>query len=314
MLIDRRRSLGLMLGAGAAVSVCPLALAADQPPLISRAIPSSGERVPAIGLGTAATFSSMARGGDLASLRDAMRAMVDRGAAVIDTAPAYGESERVAGALARDLGITDRIFWATKVNVAVNGVADPEDALAQVEKSLRDIGVPRLDLVQVHNLADMAVHLEVLKSLKQQGRVRYIGATTTSKAQYPLLERSMRSEPLDFVGVDYSADNRTAERVILPLAARRGIAVMAYVPFGRTRLFRRVAGRALPDWAADFDAASWAQFFIKFVLGHPAVTVATPATSQASHMIDNIGGGMGRLPDEATRQRMARLVDALPPA
>ncbi|HEU0223894.1 MAG TPA: aldo/keto reductase [Steroidobacteraceae bacterium] len=314
MLIDRRRSLGLVLGAGAAVSVCPLALAADQPPLIRRAIPSSGERVPAIGLGTAATFSSKARAEDLAALRDVMRTMVDRGATVIDTAPVYGGSERVAGALARELGIADRIFWATKVNAAINGVADREAVIAQLERSFRHIGVPRLDLVQVHNLADVPVQLAVLKQLQKEGRVRYVGVTTTSKSQYAQLETLMRSEPLDFIGIDYAADNRSADRVILPLAAARGIAVMAYVPFGKTRLFRRVARLALPDWAADFDAATWAQFFIKFVLGHRAVTVVTPATSQAAHMIDNVGGGIGRLPDDATRERMAKFVDALPQA
>ena len=158
----------------------------------------------------------------------------------------------------------------------------------------------------------MPVQLGILKELKAAKRVRYIGVTSTNKSQYAELERVMREEPLDFIGVDYAVDNRSVEETILPLAIERKIAVMVYVPFGRTRLFQRVGERPLPDWAAEFDAASWAQFFIKFVLGHPAVTVVTPATSKARHMVDNLGGGTGGFPDEAMRGRMAALVDALP--
>ncbi|MGH8196566.1 MAG: aldo/keto reductase, partial [Steroidobacteraceae bacterium] len=167
--------------------------------------------------------------------------------------------------------------------------------------------------IQVHNLGDIAVKLGILKELKAAKRVAYIGVTSTNKEQYAELARVMREEPLDFIGVDYAVDNRDVEETILPLASARKIAVMVYVPFGRTRLFQRVGDRSLPSWAADFDAASWAQFFIKYVLGHPAVTVVTPATSQARHMIDNIGGGIGRLPDAATRRKMADLIDTLPP-
>ena len=164
----------------------------------------------------------------------------------------------------------------------------------------------------MHNLGDVPVQLGILKELKSARRVRYIGVTSTSKEQYGELARVMRAEPLDFIGVDYAVDNRSVEETILPLALERRIAVMVYVPFGRTRLFQRVGERPLPAWAADFDAASWAQFFIKYVLGHPAVTVVTPATSQSRHMQDNLGGGAGRLPDEATRRKMAAFADALP--
>jgi aryl-alcohol dehydrogenase-like predicted oxidoreductase len=156
------------------------------------------------------------------------------------------------------------------------------------------------------------VQLGILKELKAAKRVRYIGVTSTNKEQYGELARVMREEPIDFIGVDYAVDNRSAEESILPLAIERRIAVMVYVPFGRTRLFQRVGDRALPAWAAAFDAGSWAQFFIKYVLGHPAVTVVTPATSKTRHMADNLGGGAGRLPDEAMRRRMAEFVDALP--
>jgi len=171
-----------------------------------------------------------------------------------------------------------------------------------------------MDLIQVHNLGDIPTQLGILKEMKQEGHVRYIGVTSTSDSRYEDLAKVMRDEPLDFIGVDYAVDNRNVEEMILPLAADQGIGVLVYLPFGRTRLWQRVEGKELPEWAAEIDATTWAQFFIKYALSHPAVTVVTPATSQAKHMVDNIGGAVGRLPDEAMRQRMAELVDALPPA
>ena len=312
-MIDRRRWMGMAIGAALGFGT-RLAFAASPAPLIRRAIPSSGEKIPVIGLGSSATFRSVAEGEDVEGLRAVLAALIERGATVFDTAPSYGASEEVAGRLARELGITKKLFWATKVNVAPRGggAADPAAARAQVEASFRKFGVETMDLIQVHNLGDVPVQLGILKALKSAGRVRYIGVTSTSKEQYGELARVMRAEPLDFIGVDYAVDNRSVEETILPLALERKIAVMVYVPFGRTRLFQRVGDRPVPAWAADFDAASWAQFFIKYVLGHPAVTVVTPATSQPHHMADNLGGGIGRLPDEVTRRRMADFVDALP--
>lgn len=305
----------MTLAAGAALGLGQrLAIGSARGSLLSRPIPSSGELIPVVGLGSSATFQSVAQREDVASLRDVLAALVERGATVFDTAPSYGASEEVAGRLARELAITQKIFWATKVNVAPRGggAADSAAAKAQIEESFRRFGVAKMDLIQVHNLGDIPVQLGLLKDLKAAKRVRYIGVTSTNKAQYGELARVMREEALDFIGVDYAVDNRDVEDTILPLAIERRIAVMVYVPFGRTRLFQRVGDRPLPSWAADFDAASWAQFFIKYVLGHPAVTVVTPATSQARHMIDNIGGGIGRLPDAANRKRMAEFVDALP--
>ena len=312
-MIDRRRWMGMAIGAALGFGT-RLAFAASPAPLIRRAIPSSGEKIPVIGLGSSATFRSVAEGEDVEGLRAVLAALIERGATVFDTAPSYGASEEVAGRLARELGITKKLFWATKVNVAPRGggAADPAAARAQVEASFRKFGVETMDLIQVHNLGDVPVQLGILKALKSAGRVRYIGVTSTSKEQYGELARVMRAEPLDFIGVDYAVDNRSVEETILPLALERKIAVMVYVPFGRTRLFQRVGDRPVPAWAAEFDAASWAQFFIKYVLGHPAVTVVTPATSQPRHMADNLGGGIGRLPDEVTRRRMADFVDALP--
>jgi len=316
-MISRREWLGLTLGAGAALGLgSRLATAAGPAGLQARPIPSSGETIPVIGLGSSATFRDAAESEDATGLREVLAAMVERGATVFDTAPGYGASEAVSGRLARELGITKKLFWATKVNVAPRGGggADPAAARAQIEESFDRFGLDTMDLIQVHNLGDLPVQLGILKELKAAKRVRYLGVTSTSQGQYPELVRAMRNEPLDFIGVDYAVDNRDVEETILPLAAERRIAVMVYVPFGRTRLFQRVGDRALPDWAAEFDAASWAQFFLKYVLGHPAVTVVTPATSKVKHMLDNIGGGIGRLPDAATRRRMAAFIDALPAA
>jgi aryl-alcohol dehydrogenase-like predicted oxidoreductase len=282
--------------------------------LITRPIPSSGERLPVIGLGSSATFSQNAQKTDVAALREVMKVMIGHGAKVFDTAPSYGASEQVAGRIASQASLTNQIFWATKVNVAGgNGRADPAAGKAQIETSFHRLKKAKIDLIQVHNLGDVATQLGILKDLKSKGRVRYIGVTTTLSQQYGELVKIMKTQPLDFIGVNYAIDDREVEKIILPLARDRKIGVLAYAPFGRTRLFRRVGKRPVPDWAAEFDAKTWAQFFLKFVVSHPSVTVATPATSQAKNMLDNIGGGVGRLPDECTRQRMAALVAALPP-
>ncbi|HEX6924809.1 MAG TPA: aldo/keto reductase [Longimicrobiaceae bacterium] len=316
-MLNRRQWLGRTLGMSAALTLDLRWLESlTQGELLTRAIPSSGERLPLVGLGSSATFSQVARSEDYSALREVLKALVDNGGKVFDTAPGYGASEEVAGTIARELGITDRIFWATKVNAAGRGGgrADPAAARAQIQTSFDRIGKSPIDLIQVHNLSDVPTHLAVLKELKEQGRVRYIGVTSTSDRQYGELESIMRNEPIDFIGVDYAIDNRNVEETILPLAQERKIGVLVYLPFGRSRLWSRVEGREVPEWAAEFDATTWAQFFIKFVAAHPAVTVVTPATSQARHMIDNLGAARGRLPDEATRRRMIELVESLPQA
>jgi aryl-alcohol dehydrogenase-like predicted oxidoreductase len=317
-MITRREWLGLTLGASAALTLNPslLRALAARHGVLTRPIPSTGEELPLIGLGSSATFSQVARSEDVSALREVLRALVDHGGTVFDTAPSYGASEEVAGGIARELGITDRVFWATKVNVVSRGEssADPAAARAQIEDSFRKLHTDVIDLIQVHNLADVPTQLGILKELKGEGRVRYIGVTTTSAQRYGDLADVMRNEPIDFIGVDYAIDNRRVEETILPLAAERDIAVMVYLPFGRARLWNRVAGRDVPEWAAEFGAGSWAQFFLKFIAAHPAVTVITPATSQARHMVDNMGAAMAPLPDEDTRRRMIQLVDSLPEA
>jgi aryl-alcohol dehydrogenase-like predicted oxidoreductase len=316
-MITRREWLGMALGSGAALALDPRTLMAlAKEPLLTRAIPSSGEMLPLVGLGSSATFAQVARGEDTAALREVLRTMVEHGGTVFDTAPGYGASEEVAGALAQELGITERIFWATKLNVAPRGggSADPAAARAQFETSFRRIGKPAIDLVQVHNMGDIATQLPILREYREEGRIRYLGVTTTFEPQYAHLVDVMRNEPIDFIGTDYAVDNRHAEEVILPLAQERGIGVLVYMPFGRTRLWRRVAGREVPEWAREFGAESWAQFFLKFVAAHPAVTAITPATSRPTNMADNMGAARGPLPDEAMRRRMVEYVEALPAA
>lgn len=314
-MTTRRDCLKLSLAAGAALALPKLLWAAQDPPasLITRAVPSSGQRLPVVGLGSSATFSRVAGSEESDALRAVFRAMHEHGGRVFDTAPSYGASEAVAGDIAKELGLTGDLFWATKLNVAGRGggAADPAAARAQIDTSFRRIGKPVVDLVQVHNLGDVPTQLGLLKELRDEKRIRHIGVTTTVAGQYAELEAIMKREPLDCIGIDYAIDNRTVEQRILPLARDRGIGVLVYAPFGRTRLWQRVRGSAVPAWAAEFDATSWAQFFLKFVIAHPAVTVATPATSQARHMIDNMGAARGRLPDAAMRERMVAHVAKL---
>jgi aryl-alcohol dehydrogenase-like predicted oxidoreductase len=316
-MINRRELLKYTAAAGTALSLRAGALMAmEHGELLRRPIPASGEMLPMMGLGSSATFSRLAGASEIEPLKEVFRTLVDNGGSVFDTAPGYGDSEEVAGEIVNDLDIVDDVFWATKVNVVPRGGngADPAAARAQIEESFARIGTPTIDLIQVHNLADIPTQLGILKELKEEGRVRYIGTTSTNPAAYGDLVEVMRNEPLDFIGVDYAVDNLESAKTILPLAAERGIAVLIYAPFGRTRLWNRTAGRELPRWAGEFDARSWAQFFLKFVAAHPAVTAITPATSKPENMLDNIGGAIGRLPDKAMQKRMVEFIDALPQA
>jgi aryl-alcohol dehydrogenase-like predicted oxidoreductase len=314
-MLSRREWLSLTIATGAAAALDRAWLSAQQP-LITRAVPAGGERLPIVGLGSSATFSQVARKEDLTAIGEVFKALVGGGGTVFDTAPGYGASEEVAGRVASTLTLTDKIFWATKVNVAGGrgggGGADPAAARSQIDTSFARLKKSKIDLIQVHNLGDVPTQLAILKELKQQGRIRYLGVTTTFDQQYPQIVEIMRREPLDFIGVDYAIDAREIEETILPLAQERRIGVLSYQPFGRTRLWNRVGTQPVPDYAKEIDATTWAQFFIKFVASHPAITVVTPATSQAKNMADNLGGGRGRLPDAAMRKRMIATVDALP--
>ena len=297
--LTRRAVLRLMAAAtgpaGAGVAPSPL----------ERPIPSSGEKIPAVGLGTWRTFDVGASPTERAPLRDVLKDFAELGGRVVDSSPMYGAAESVVGDLAADLAITDKLFLATKV-----WTSGRDAGVAQMEQSLRRLRRQRLDLMQIHNLLDWRTHLRTLRDWKAAGRVRYVGVTHYTSSAYDELERVLRSEPLDFVQVNYSLGEREAERRILPLARDRGVAVLANRPFSEGNLFQRGRDQPLPGWAAALDCESWAQFFLKWILAHTTVTCVIPATSRPQHLIDNMKAGRGTLPDAATRERMAALVAA----
>ena len=288
--------------------------------MILKPIPSSGERIPVIGLG-GRWISTRAGEEELAGHRAVLRALAggaEGGGRVFDTAAGYGGggSEEYAGRWAEEDRFQEDIFWATKVNVAGRGggSVDPADVRRQIDRSFERLRIPVIDLNQVHNMGDPPTQLGVLEEYKASGRIRYIGITTTSERQYPELVRVMEDYPIDFIGVDYAIDSRLAEEAVFPAALDQGIAVMVYLPFGRSRMWGRIGDRRLPGWASEFDASTWAQFMLKFVVANPAVTVVVPGTGDAEHMVDNLGGGRGRLPTAEHLRRMIDLVEDLPGA
>ena len=329
-MLNRRDFLG-MAGAGAALALAPRLLGALQQPggeLIQRAIPSTGEKLPVIGLGRGWSKSL-----DPVAIKEVIKTLVDNGGSVVDTVHGGPEVRQLVGTIAEELGVQDKIFWSTGLIVqggppSAPGAAGPPpqppkpDAVkAEVQKLLAMLKVEKIDLVQVLAHADLPSHLAALREMKEEGLVRYIGVTdllpppnmpAPPDMGVPRLASIMRDEPIDFVGFDYSVIDRRAEETLLPLAQERKIGVMAYFPFDRSRIFQRVGTTPLPEWAAEFDATTWAQFFLKYVVSHPAVTVARAGTSNPRHMLDNLAGGTGRLPDEATRKRMAELADTWP--
>jgi len=320
-MLTRRDALSLTATTCATSMLLPRLAAAQAADVITRAIPKTGEALPIVGLGSSASFAQLATAGDTEPLREVFQTLLDAGGTVFDTAPSYGRgsSEEVSGQLVGELGATERVFWATKVNVAGGrggggAGADPAAARAQIDASFDYLKADPIDLIQVHNLGDMPTQFGLLKELKQEGRIRYIGATTTSPRQYGELIQWMQNEPLDFIGIDYAVDNTEAADAVFPAALEHGIAVLVYVPFGRNRLFERVGDREVPAFARELGAETWAQFFIKFAAGHPAVTTVTPATSKAHHMLDNMGAALGRLPDAAEQRRMIEYVESLPQA
>ncbi len=311
-MLSRRRLLRDATAAGLALTLRARSVLAQLPRnLIHRRIPSTGEALPIVGLGSSATFSDVADSDDRAAIRDVLTVLADHGGRVFDTAPVYGASESVAGSVAQQAGLHERLFWATKINVRRQG-STLEAARAQVEASFDHYGKTPIDLIQVHNIPDFAAQLPLLQDLKQAERVRYIGVTTTNSDRYDAIASIMRSAPIDFIGIDYAIDNREAAESVLPLAHELGIGVLIYQPFGRTRLWQRVRGHELPGWATELGVSTWAQFFIKYVAAHPAVTCVTPATSRPENMLDNLGAAVGELPDEATCRRMVEVVEALP--
>ncbi|MDF2775612.1 MAG: putative aldo/keto reductase [Geminicoccaceae bacterium] len=324
-MISRREWLRLSVGAGATLALTPellRALAQSGGKLIQRAIPASGEMLPVIGL----SFSNHVSCADPAALREVFRTFVDNGGRVFDAMHGNAASEQFHATVANELGVQNKLFWSTRGIVPGGPGGPPQPGAATVNAHidtwLARTKAPKMDLVMLPVAGD-STWLAALKEEKKAGRVRYIGVQTISvKFQSAQLETIMRNEPIDFIGVDYDVSNRHVEDTILPLALERKIGVMAFFPFSNNagtscsamnrNLFARVGNTPLPEWAAEFDAKTWAQYFLKYVVSHPAVTVARVGTTKAHHMLDNVGGGIGRLPNEATRKRMAAFIDALP--
>ncbi|MER2266863.1 aldo/keto reductase [Methylobacterium oxalidis] len=273
--------------------------------LIRRPIPSSGEQLPAIGIGTSRRYEVEPVPEKIAPLREAVERFVALGGTVIDTAPSYGTAEDVLGQILQG-GLREKVFLASKVSETGR-----EAGAAQIARSFERLRTDRIDLIAVHNLIDPASNLATVRDLKAKGRVRYVGVTVWRDGQFAELEPLMKREALDFIQVNYAIDNRAAAERVLPLAAERGMAVMVNVPFGRDRLFKAVQGRELPPWAAEFDCASWPQFFLKYVLANPAVTCPIPGMAKIAYVEDNLGAARGRLPDAAARARMEAFIDAL---
>jgi diketogulonate reductase-like aldo/keto reductase len=298
-VLSRRVVLSLMAAAAASPGG-----ARGASPMLARPVPSTGETIPVVGLGTWRTFDVGISPAEREPLREVMQRFVAQGGRVIDSSPMYGNAETVVGDLTADVGIRDSLFLATKV-----WTSGRQAGVVQMEQSLRRLRTSRLDLMQIHNLLDWRTHLRTLREWKGTGRIRYIGVTHYTASAYDELERVMGREPLDFLQVNYSLGERETEQRVLPLARDRGLAVLVNRPFQEGELFRKVRGQALPSWAADFDCESWAQFFLKWILAHPAVTCVIPATSRPAHLVDNMKAGQGRLPDAATRERMVALVE-----
>ncbi|RZK81210.1 MAG: aldo/keto reductase, partial [Methylobacterium sp.] len=274
--------------------------------LIRRPIPSSGEMLPVLGIGTSRRYEVEPSPEKVAPLREAIERFVALGGSVIDTAPSYGTAEDVLGLILLQGGLREKVFLCSKV-----GTPGREAGLAEIERSFKRLHTPIIDLVAVHNLIDTTTNLATLRELKAAKRIRYAGVTVWRDSQFADLEAVMKRETLDVIQVNYALDDRMAAQRILPLAAERGMAVMVNVPFGRDRLFKAVQGRELPPWTAEFDCASWPQFFLKYVLAHGAVTCPIPGMAKAVYVEDNLGAARGRMPDAAQRARMEAYVDAL---
>ena len=304
--MSRAAFLRLLAAGGASALLGGGAARAAEGGLITRPIPSSGAPLPVVGLGTWLAFDVGASDSDRAAQKEVLTRLVAGGGSVIDSSPMYGRAEQVVGDLLSALGTRDQAFIATKV-----WTRGRDAGIAQMEQSFRRFRTDRIDLMQIHNLVDWETHLPTLREWKAAGRFRYLGITHYTSSALPDLARVLEQAPFDFVQLAYSIGVRDAEQRVLPLAAERGVAVLVNRPYERGALFRAVRDRPLPLWAADFDCASWGQFFLKFILGHPAVTCVIPGTSKPKHMADNLGAGRGALPDAGQRKTMLAFWESL---
>jgi diketogulonate reductase-like aldo/keto reductase len=280
--------------------------AAAKSEVLAKKIPSTQEELPVVGVGTWQTFDAGNDAAARAPLAEVLKVFAEAGGRIVDSSPMYGSSESVAGDLIAQLGLRERLFVATKV-----WTSGRAEGIRQMEDSFRRLRVERMDLMQVHNLVDVATHTKTLQEWKKQGRVRYIGITHYTSSAYPEVERWLKSGSYDFLQINYSLGEREAEQRILPLARELGVAVIANRPFAEGTLFRKTKGKALPAWAAELGVASWAQFFLKWIASHPAVTCAIPGTAKPEHMRDNIAAGTGPMPDDATRKKMLQYFQSL---
>ena len=303
-----RREAAKVIGGTAAVLALPITTraASESSAMLMRAIPSSGEKLPVIGLGTWQKFDVDLTPDTRKPLEEVLSLFVKLGGRVIDSSPMYGRAEEVIGELTSALGIREKLFVATKV-----WTRGKENGIKSMERSMALLRTTRIDLMQVHNLLDVQTHLATLRQWKEQGRIRYLGVTHYNSSAFPEIEKILRTEKLDFLQINYSLMEREAEQHVLPLAQERGVAVIVNRPFGAGDLFDKVRSKPLPDWAGDFDCRSWAQFFLKWIVAHPAVICAIPATGKPQHLEDNMQAGYGRLPDENTRRRMVELARTL---
>jgi aryl-alcohol dehydrogenase-like predicted oxidoreductase len=309
-MFSRRQLLaaGGMAGVGLTLNGALAAADAGGLPAIARVIPSSGEKIPVIGVGTNAF-----REANYADVMAVLKRMAELGSSLIDTAASYGESEAVIGRALAELKLRSRMFISTKFNAAGKGWSPHEIAGREsFERSLARLQTDHVDLLEVHRVGGLDDLMPLMRDYKQAGKIRYLGVTTFRNEEHASIADALRKHPMDFIQIDYSLANRKAAEVVLPLAQERKVAVMINVPLGGRRgsLFQEVAGRELPKWAADFDATTWSQFFLKYVVSHPAVTCVIPGSTKVTHLEDNQGAGRGRLPDAAQRKRMEEFWDA----
>ncbi len=305
-MAERRDLLKLIAATPVLASFAPMVSAFDAQSVVMRAIPSSGEKIPAMGMGSYQTFNISDDSTDKQNLISVLEAFFRSKGRLIDSSPMYGRSESVIGALVEQIEPKPKYFSASKV-----WTYGKQEGLEAVKESERRMRVDKMDLMQVHNLRDWEVHLPTLQKLKSENKLRYTGITTSRVSQYSDFEDVMKSQRLDFIQLNYNIKVREAEKRLLPLAMDRGQAVIVNMPFEKGRLFKLLKGRALPEWSKEFDCSSWAQFFLKFILSHPAVTCTIPATSKVNHMLDNMQAMTGRLPDHKMRNKMIQYFDSL---
>lgn len=305
-MISRRKFIGSLIGTCAGLSFLPGKLLSKELPPIKRTIPSSGELLPIIGMGTSGTFEVGSNKEKIAQLAEVLQVFFDGGGALIDSSPMYGSAERVLGELLKTTTNKKNLFSATKV-----WIYGRDSGIRQMNESLKLWGLKSFDLMQIHNLRDWKVHIKTLRDWKEEGKIRYIGITTSHGRDHEEFEKIEKSEPLDFAQFSYNIEDRVAEKRLLPLAREKNIATIINRPFQRGGLFKKVRGKPLPEWAPEFDCSSWAQFFLKFIASNPDVTNIIPASANAKHMADNMAAGFGRLPDAKTRIRMIEYYEKL---